>query len=208
MSQQRFHDPDASLPSAGSARAIVPPFPRYYQGTATSCRPSRRASFPSLGGTTGTRRFRSLRRGVCRRRAWGWSPGIPVRVCFRGDGRISQVPGEPRFPFAHVLRPRPAVAPLTMTERSRGPRAGNVEGADHAVFRGSIAWLSGLLPTYHVTITRLTVQGSLPDAGQALLGGLGTRRAPLKGFQLTSCSLSSFPKLLGTIPRTPEGFNA
>jgi hypothetical protein len=27
-----------------------------------------------------------------------------------------------------------------------------------------------------------------------------TRRAPTKGFQLTSCSLSSFPKLLGTIP--------
>jgi hypothetical protein len=25
-----------------------------------------------------------------RRRAWGWSPGIPGRVCFRGDGRISR----------------------------------------------------------------------------------------------------------------------
>jgi len=64
MSQQRFHDPDASLPSPGSARAIVPPLRRYYQGTATSCRPSRRTSFPSLGGTTGTRRFRSRRRGA------------------------------------------------------------------------------------------------------------------------------------------------
>jgi len=47
-----------------------------------------------------------------RRRAWGWSPGVPVRESFHGDDRSSQVPGEPRFPFAHVLRPRPADAPL------------------------------------------------------------------------------------------------
>jgi len=107
-----------------------------------------------------------------RRRAWGWSPGIPVRVDFRGDDRSSQVPGEPQFPFAHVLRPRPAGASLTVVERSRGPRAGNIEGADNAIFRGSIAWLSGSLPTYHVTVTRLTAQGSLPGAGRALLGGL------------------------------------
>jgi hypothetical protein len=45
-----------------------------------------------------------------------------------------------------------------------------------------------------------TAQGSLPGAGQALLDGLDTRRVPTKGFQLTSCSLSSFSKLLGTIP--------
>ena len=113
MSQQRVRAPDASLPSPGSARAIVPPFPRYYQGTATSCRPSRRTSFPSLGGTTGARMFRSRHRCVRRRRAWGWSPGIPFREFFRGNDRISQVPGEPQFPFAHVLRPRPADASLT-----------------------------------------------------------------------------------------------
>jgi hypothetical protein len=68
-----------------------------------------------------------------RRGAWGWSPGIPVRVCFRGDDRISQVPGEPQFPFAHVLRPRPADASLTLAGRPRGPRVGNVEGADDTV---------------------------------------------------------------------------
>ncbi len=41
-----------------------------------------------------------------KRRAWGWSPGIPIRVFFRGDDRISQVLGEPNYPFAHVLRLR------------------------------------------------------------------------------------------------------
>ena len=45
----------------------------------------------------------------------------------------------------------------------------------------------------------VTAQDSLPGAGQALLDGLSTRRVPAKGFQLTSCSLSSFSKLLGTM---------
>lgn len=84
-----------------------------------------------------------------RRRAWGWSPGIPFRVLFRGDGRSSQVPGEPQFPFAHVLRPRPADASLTVAGRPHGPREGNDEDADDKDFRGSIAWLSGWPPTYH-----------------------------------------------------------
>ena len=103
----------ASLPVPRVLAGRVPRLPRYYQGTATSCRPSRRTSLPSLGGTTGTRMFRSRRRCVWQRRAWGWSPGVPARALFRGDGRISQVPGEPRFPFAHVLRPRPANASQT-----------------------------------------------------------------------------------------------
>ncbi len=150
MSQQRFHDPDASLPSTGSARAFVPPLRRYYQGTATSCRPSRRASFPSLGGTTGSRMFRSRRRCVRPRRAWGCSPGLPVRECFRGDDRISQVPGEPQFPFAHVLRPRPADASLTNSRNGRvAPAKETTKAPTTTTFRGSIAWLSGSLPTYH-----------------------------------------------------------
>ena len=69
-----------------------------------------------------THRFAPAAAACGRRRAWGWSPGIPVRDFFRGDDRISQVPGEPQFPFAHVLRPRPADASQTIAERSRGPR--------------------------------------------------------------------------------------
>ena len=173
MSQQRVHVPDASLPSPGSARAFVPPLRRYYQGTATSCRPSRRVSFPSLGGTTGSRIFRSRRRCVPQRRARGWSPGIPFRAFSRGNDRISQVPGEPPFPFAHVLRPRPVETFQTaygtlawppMSERRRHRRQN--------AFRGSIAWLSGSPPTYHARVIPLTAQGWLPGAGQALLGGL------------------------------------
>ena len=210
MSQQRVHVPDASLPSPGSARAFVPPLRRYYQGTATSCRPSRRVSFPSLGGTTGSRIFRSRRRCVRQRRAWGWSPGIPFREFFRGDDRISQVPGEPPFPFAHGLRPRPADASLTvdgtlawppLTERRRRRRQND--------FRGSIAWLSGSPPTYHALVSRRRAR----LASRCWSGSPGrafTRRVPIKGFQLTSCGLSSFSKLLGTITfsLSPNGMNS
>jgi hypothetical protein len=109
------------------------------------------------------------------------------------------VPGEPPFPFAHGLRPRPADLLQTIAEPSLGPQYTNGEGADDNDFRGSIAWLSGSPPTYHARVAPLTAQGWLPGAGQALPGGLGTRRAPTKCFQLTSCVLSSSSKLLGTI---------
>jgi hypothetical protein len=135
-----------------------------------------------------------------RRRARGCSPGIPLRVFFRGDGRISQVPGEPRFPFAHVLRPRPADASLTMAGRSRGPRAGNDEGADdnrlsrlNSMASGVAAYVSR--DGYPPNRARLASRCRSRSPGRA-----STRRAPMKGFQLTSCALSSFPKLLGTIP--------
>jgi len=38
-------------------------------------------------------------------------------------------------------------------------------------------------------------QDSLPGASQAFPDGLSTRKVPSKGFKLTSCASSSFPKL-------------
>src|ERR1700730_10659012 len=51
VSLQRFHDPTPRFPPRGPG-GPVPALHRYYQGATTSCRPFRRASFPSLGGTT------------------------------------------------------------------------------------------------------------------------------------------------------------
>jgi len=117
----------------------------------------------------------------------------------RGNDRISQVPGEPLFPFAHVLRPRPVDASQTingtlawppMSERRRHRRQSS--------FRGSIAWLSGSLSTYHgwVALPRARL------ASRCWSGSPGwacTHRAPTKGFKLTSWEFSSFSKLLDTI---------
>jgi hypothetical protein len=110
------------FPSPGSSRAEFPGF----SGTIKALRlPAIRPAalrFLRLAVPRERARFAPAAVARDRRRAWGWSPGIPVRVVFRGDGRISQVPGEPRFPFAHVLRPRPADTSLTVAGQSRGPR--------------------------------------------------------------------------------------
>ena len=134
-----------------------------------------------------------------RRRAWGCSLGTPIREFFHGNDRISQVPGEPQFPSAHGLRPRPADASLTvcgtlawppMSERRRRRQL--------CPFRGSIAWLSGSLSTYHgwVTLPRARLASRCWSGSP---GRASTRRVPITGFKLTSCSLSSYSKLLGTI---------
>jgi len=136
----------ASLPwlRLGTVRQIR----RYYQGAMTSCRPSCRASLPSLGSTSAcTRSVRSWA-DECAAQAWSWSPGGSSRECRRGNDRISQVPGEPRLSVCTCSTPTPA-GPLApdhysaaawplVIERQRLPRK---------VFRRSIAWLSDSLST-------------------------------------------------------------
>ena len=175
----------------------VPRFHRYYQGTPTSCRPSRRASLPSHGRYHGvTQQFAPAAAACGRRRAWGWSPGGPDRGLFRGDDRSSQVPGEPRYPFAHVLRPRPADAFLTMAERPCGPRLRNDEGTDNNCLSRLNSMAFGL--TTYVSRCRLpfTAQGSLPAAGQALPGGLLPARFLRKVFSSLHVRWPPFPSFL------------
>jgi hypothetical protein len=141
MSQQRLHDPDASLPSPGSSRALVPPVRRYYQGTATSCRPSRRASLPSLGGATGTRgcslpspsRVSDVGPGIC-------SPGILAGISSMETTGSPKFLGNPHFRLHMFLRPRPADAPLAndgtitrppLRERRRRRRQKSFEAQSH-----------------------------------------------------------------------------
>jgi hypothetical protein len=150
MSQQRVHVFDASLPSAGFPRTKFPGF----LGTIKALR------LPAVRLAA----LRCLRLAIPPERSVLSLPpppsadgrpgvGLPVPLpdaFFRGDDRISQVPGEPLFPFAHVLRPRPADSSPTyhrtfawpsLKARRRRRRREN--------FRGSIAWLSGWLPTYY-----------------------------------------------------------
>ena len=60
----------AALPPQGPP-GRVPLLQRYYQSATTSCRPSRRASLPSLGGTSAS--VRSLRSPADERAAEAWS---------------------------------------------------------------------------------------------------------------------------------------
>ena len=139
----------ASLPIPRVLAGRVPRLPRYYQGTATSCRPSRRTSFPSLGGTTGTRRFRSRRRG-----AW------PAA----GLGLVTRYPRPGRLPWRRQELPSSWETPIPVCPCSSTPAGRGVPDLSGTLawpplrerrrrrredFRGSIAWLSGSPPTYH-----------------------------------------------------------
>jgi hypothetical protein len=121
-SPQRFHVPMPRFPRRGPLGRLFPRFVGTIEALRLPAAPPTALRFLRLAVPRVHAWFRSGRHGVLRRQAWGWWPGIPSRELFRGDDRISQVPGEPPFPFAHVLRPRPAETSLTLTERSRGPR--------------------------------------------------------------------------------------
>ena len=111
----------------------------------------------------------------------GLLPGIPVRECFRGDDRISQVPGEPRFPFAHVLRPRPA--PVCLTACGTSGVAPALRTTKAPTIR-TISRLNSMAFGLAVYASRCRLpfiaQDSLPGAGQALLDGLLPARSQHK----------------------------
>ena len=96
---------------------------------------------------------------------------VPPAGNYRGDDRISHVPGEPRLCFCPALRPR-------RTDHIRPLRCGGAapilttREATAMNFRGSMTrlwhWLSTLCRVGLPTAT----QDSLPAAGQALPDGL------------------------------------
>ena len=126
---------DALLPSAGSGAATVPPLPRYYGGAKTARCPSRRASLPSLGGTT-TAPAASLLH------VHGRSP-VQARtlVCRRPSGSpVMETSSSPRFlghPFriCPALRPRPGRRASPFRHVRCCPRIVDCEGpSEHSPF--------------------------------------------------------------------------
>ena len=116
--------------------------------------------------------------------------------CCRGNGRISQVPGEPRLSVCACSKPTPAglLAP-DHYGTAAWPLNAQLQRLPQGVFRRSIAWLSDSLSTLRRGRCLPTTQDSLPGAGQALLDGLFTRKVPMKGFKAADYISSPFPKL-------------
>jgi hypothetical protein len=146
----------------------------------------------------------SRRRRVCRRRAWGWSLGIPGRDGFRGDDRISQVPGEPPFPFAHAPstpagRCAPGMAERTawppLRERRRRRRRKTFEAQSHGFRAG------GLRITMPVTRHRARLASRC--SAQALLGRLSPTGLPRKVSNLHHARRPPFPSFLAQSPFLP-----
>ncbi len=135
----------ASLPwlRAGPVRQ----FRRYYQGAMTACRPSRRASLPSLGGTSVALVLFAPQRTSAPLRPGVGHPVAPTGMC-RGNDRLSQVLGEPRLSVCACSTPTPA-GPLAPDPYSAAawPLVIERQRLLRKVFRRSIAWLSDSLST-------------------------------------------------------------
>ena len=181
---------------------------RYYQGATTSCRPSRRASLPSLGGTTRC----VLRFAPTTSRRNGGGPGVlrvrrPPRNCRMIRWRRQDLPSSWETPSAsvpcsstpaglHAPDQNGAAARPPLRERRRLP---------HWDFRSSIAGPRCSLSTLRGVGYPTATQDSLPGAGQALLGGLAYPQGLDERFRGVPTSHPPFPSLLGAIPFSPSG---
>ena len=176
-------------------RGEVRQLQRYYQDAMTSCCPSRRTSFPSLGDTS-----RSLVVFAPWRTSEPPRPGVgnPVSPAGMSPRRQQDLPSSwgTSSSVCHVPnRRRQDCLHQTITVQQRGPWSSKGRGSHDWVFRRSIAWLSDSLSTLRRAGYPTTTQDSLPVAGQALLDGILTRKVPMKGFKVEITSSSSFPKL-------------
>jgi len=156
----------------------------------TSCRPSRRASFPSLGGTTQALVFRPHAAERCRGRvSWSWSPGISGREVSQWKRQdLLRSWGTPI-----VLLPcSPTPAGPThqaITMRRHGPRYVHGEGSrirtfeaqSHGFGTGCLRFAGRVAPTPRKTRFRLLAR--------LFRTGLVTRRVPSKGFTMYPTSI-------------------
>jgi hypothetical protein len=210
---QRSHDPTPRFPPRGppvwrGSRASREGLPslRYYQGAATSRRPSRFTSFSFV------RRFRQCVRAASLPPALRTHPaggpgllgfGQPLPICFS-----TETTGSPKFlenpycTFAGLFDPGRTTASDRLRDAVTRPPLRKRQGLLHCGFRGSIPRLWCSLSTLRPGGRPPRTQDSLPAAGQALPDGLspaGFRR------EVSECFLTShppLPSLLGAIPHS------
>jgi len=187
----------ASLPWLRSG--TVHQIRRYYQDAMTSCRPSRRTSLPSFGGTSAFTRSVRSPADECAAEAGSWSPGSSGRDVAEEATGSPKVPGGPRLSVCPVQSTPVGLRAPDQYGVAAWPLVSEQQGLPRLVFRRSIAGPSDSLSTLRGAGYPNPTQDSLPAAGQALPDGLSTRRIPSKGFKVDSYILSPFPKLLGAI---------
>ena len=120
-SQHRTPPFGFSFPPPGSA-GPVPRLHQYYEGATTSCRPSRRTSFPSFGGTSVALVAFAPRRTSAPPRPGVGNPVSPAGMLPRKRQDLPKFLGNPNCPFAHVpIRLRQDCSHQTITVQQRGP---------------------------------------------------------------------------------------
>jgi len=187
------------LPSTGSRR-VSSPASSVLRGVPTPCRPSRRTSLPSLGGTALCAR-RSLPSPAERgRRRPGdlCQPASPRSGSACGGGRASQVPGEPHCVHALLSDPGGTSTPGHLGASVLPSAIVTTSAPTIRMFRGSITRPAHSLSTlrHHgrpwPRKTRFRLLAKLCRAG------LVTRWVPVQGFRV----LPSHPPCPGFAWRT------
>ena len=157
----------------------------------TSCRSSRRASLPSLGGTTRSARVSPARGRALPRTVFGsWSPGTSGRDfgqwkrqdLLRSWGTpIVLLPCSPTpaGPMASGLFQCPGIAPAAST--AKAPAGIAFEAQSHGFGTGCLRFAGRVTPTPRKTRFRLLAR--------LFRTGLVTRRVPSKGFKVYPTSI-------------------
>ena len=122
----------ASLPwlRSGTVRQLR----RYYQGAMTSCRPSRRTSLPSFGGTSAFTRSVRSPTDECAAEAWSLVTRYSGRDFAEETTASPKFLGDPHYPFAMFSRRRQDRGHQTGTVPQRGPWYGKSRGSHERSF--------------------------------------------------------------------------
>src|SRR5262249_25696595 len=141
--------------------------------------------------------FGSLPGGRVRRRGPELLTRSPARELAEEATGSREFLGNPHRPVAQVQSTPAGLRSPDHCGGAAWPLGSQKQGLPRKVFRRSIAWLSDWLsPLRRAGYPRPTPD-SLPAAGQALPGGLSTRRVPLKGFRGSiATSHPPFPSFL------------
>src|SRR5262245_1554376 len=188
------------LPSTGSAGS-VPPLPRYYGVLRFPT--ARPVPLRFLRETVTAARVWVRVSGQARRRLGAWGvrvrpPLLPVVVEAETVGRPKFL-GNPGVPLPCSQTPAGPL-PQAITLRRHGPRAFNYEGSQREVISGLKRTALALAVYAWPAGSPRRTQDWLLVAGQALPGGIRTRRVPAKGFQgVVVTSYPPFPSLLGAM---------
>lgn len=176
-------------------RGEVRQLPRYFQDAMTSCCPSRRTSFPSLGDTSVSLAHFAPWRTSAPPRPGVDNPGSPAGILPRRQQDLPSSWGTSLIRL-HMFqtdagrtactRPSSAAAWPLVIQEQRLPRL-RLSTLNSMAFGLAVYASPRSLP--HST------QNSLPVAGQALLDGVLTRKVPLKGFRVVNYISFPFPKL-------------
>ncbi len=174
----------------------VPRLQQYYQDATTSCRPSRRTSLPSLGVTTGV-----FGRFVSPAAAEHSATGLELVTRYLQPGLLPRRRQDLLRSWGTLLCSCPALRPrqdrrvrpsqhvdtVPAMTTAKTPTTVTFEAQSHSFGTGCLRFAGRVTPTPRKTRFRLPTR--------LYRTGLTTRKVPTKGLKLTSCQLSSFPKL-------------